>query len=447
MSVVTATVRRDLLRDLTIAGLLVALTAIVYLLVSGPAARRQSSAPHFVLLADALLHGRLWVDPARAAQLGDITPFAGHYYVSFPPMAALLMLPFVAVVGTRFNDALFTLLLGAGNAALAYALVRRLSRPGFASCGLALGRLEAIAVAATLAFGTVHFYASLMGRVWFTAHVVAVTFLLLYLLECAGRGRPLVAGAALAAAFLARTPAAFGALFWITLALRQSRNPRHLAWQVLQFGAAPALAAALLLVLNMARFGSPLDFGYEKMSVARQLEAGLRAHGLFSLHFLPRNLEALLLRPPLLDTRSLARWQGTVAVPSRLGRLLAMSERTRGFPFPVKFDPWGTGIWAVSPVLLFCLRPPPQDGLRAFGAAWLSALTIAGPNLLYYNTGWYQFGYRFALDFLPLLLVPLAMGLRRPLHSLWRSAFVFLLALSATTNLLGARWFLGLPPY
>ncbi len=447
MSAVTAAVRRALLRDVAIAGLLVALTELVYLLVSGPAARRQSGAPHFVMLADALLHGRLWVDPVRAASLGDITPFAGRSYVSFPPMPAFLMLPFVAVVGTRFNDALFTLLLGACNTALAYVLMRRLSRPGFAGCGLALGRPEALAVAATLAFGTVHFYASLMGRVWFTAHIVAVTFLLLYLLECAGRGRPLLAGAALAAAFLARTPVAFGALFWMMLALRRSRSPRHLAWQVLQFSIPPVAATALLLTLNVMRFGNPLDFGYERMRVAPQLEPGLRAHGLFSPHFVPRNIAAFLVQPPLLDMRSVAIWQAAAGDPPRLLGMLVTPERERRIPFPVRFDPWGTGIWAVSPVLLFCLRPPPRDGFWVYGAAWLSTLAVALPNLLYYNTGWYQFGYRFALDVLPFLLVLLAMGLHRPLHPLWHSAFIFLLALSVAANLLGARWFLGLPPY
>jgi hypothetical protein len=32
--------------------------------------------------------------------------------------------------------------------------------------------------------------------------------------------------------------------------------------------------------------------------------------------------------------------------------------------------------------------------------------------LLYFNTGWYQFGYRFVLDFLPFALLLTTLGMR-----------------------------------
>ena len=258
---------RGLAADIVAAIALSAAVALAYWLTAGPLAGRQSTAPHFVLLADAIWHGRLWIDPLRSAQLVDVTPFGGRVYVAFPPLPALLMLPFVAVAGPDFNDVRFTLALGALNAGLAYLAVRRLSTPGFAGPGISLGRRPAAVVAAFLAVGTVHYYAALMGRVWFTAHVVAVTCLLLYLWECAGRGRPLVAGAALAGALLARPPAIFGAVFWLGLA-----SHRYVAWRGLVvpaalFALAPGVAMALLLALNALRFGNPLDFGYLSMRV------------------------------------------------------------------------------------------------------------------------------------------------------------------------------------
>jgi uncharacterized membrane protein len=42
----------------------------------------------------------------------------------------------------------------------------------------------------------------------------------------------------------------------------------------------------------------------------------------------------------------------------------------------------------------------------------LSALLVAAPSLLYYNTGYAQAGYRFSLDFLPFLLILVAQGTR-----------------------------------
>ncbi len=42
-----------------------------------------------------------------------------------------------------------------------------------------------------------------------------------------------------------------------------------------------------------------------------------------------------------------------------------------------------------------------------------SVLTVAILDLCYQNSGWVQFGNRFALDYLPLLFVLLALGGRR----------------------------------
>ncbi|HEV7216842.1 MAG TPA: hypothetical protein VGP33_17180, partial [Chloroflexota bacterium] len=400
--------------DGALALLLVALTIAVYHWTAGPGLNRQSTQPHFVLLASAILHGRLWLDPLRAAHLGDITPYAGHYYVSFPPMPAFLLLPFVAVAGPRFNDTLFSVCLGAVDIGLCYLLVRRLSRPGFAGMGLPIGRIAAIIVALTLGLGTVLFYSAVTATVWYLAHVVAVTFLLLYLLECAGRGRPLVAGLALAAAFLARTPAIFGLLFWCMLALRDASTRARLAAVLPRFAAPLALALAFLLWQNQVRFGSPTDFGYYKMHIAGTLAPRLRAHGQFSSAFLPDNLRALLLQPPLVAPINLPVWLGIAGGPAGLARMFT-SRLGSSLPFPITFDPWGTGLWAVSPLLFLALRLPRRPDLPLWLAAWLSVIGVAVPDLFYYNTGWGQYGYRFLLDFAPFLMVVLAMSLRRPL--------------------------------
>lgn len=433
--------------DLAMAAALAACAFAYERLVAGHADDRQSNQPHFVLLADALLHVRLWIDPSRAARLGDVTPYAGHFYVSFPPMPAILMLPFVARLGPAFNDALFTVALGAVNAGLAYLVVRRASLPGFAGAGLPLGRVQAAVAALVLAVGTVQLYAALAGTVWFTAHVVAVTFMLLYLLECFGRGRPVVAGLALAAAFLARTPTVLGLIFWLVLALRHGggvpRLARSIGWCTLPL----VLASGLLLWQNQVRFGSPTDFGYYKMRIAAQLRPDLATYGQFNAHFLRRNLDAFALTPPIVDPPTLRLWVqqagGVVHAPAALATPASRSL----VPFPITFDPWGTGIWAVSPALFAALRPPARRDVAVFLAAWLGAGAVAIPDLLYYNTGWYQYGYRFSLDFTPLLLVLMAYGLRPPVSRLWGVAFSVALVVSAGSNLLGARWFLHLPPY
>ena len=67
---------------------------------------------------------------------------------------------------------------------------------------------------------------------------------------------------------------------------------------------------------------------------------------------------------------------------------------------------------------------------------WVAVLCTATCTLLYQNTGWVQFGYRFALDYLPLLFVLIALSRRRFGGVFWACA-VF----SVVVNTFGAVTF------
>ena len=45
-------------------------------------------------------------------------------------------------------------------------------------------------------------------------------------------------------------------------------------------------------------------------------------------------------------------------------------------------------------------------------ALWLATAFVAAPDFLYYLNGWYQFGMRHALDFMPFLFVLMALAVR-----------------------------------
>jgi hypothetical protein len=71
----------------------------------------------------------------------------------------------------------------------------------------------------------------------------------------------------------------------------------------------------------------------------------------------------------------------------------------------------GLALWVTTPALLLLLSPVRQSPvLRALTWAVIPVVIL---NLMYQNSGWVQFGYRFALDYLPLLFVMLALGGRR----------------------------------
>jgi hypothetical protein len=67
---------------------------------------------------------------------------------------------------------------------------------------------------------------------------------------------------------------------------------------------------------------------------------------------------------------------------------------------------------------------------------WLTAAAIAVPGFFYQNSGWFQFGFRFSLDYTPYLIVLLALG-RRPMTA----AFWALAGAGVAVNAWGAAVF------
>jgi hypothetical protein len=101
------------------------------------------------------------------------------------------------------------------------------------------------------------------------------------------------------------------------------------------------------------------------------------------------------------------------------------------FPF-MRPSQWGMGIFFTSPALLYAFRANFKRPLAQ--ACLLGIISIMIPLITYYGIGWIQFGYRYALDFMPLLLILTALGLPRPLT---RTAKALILA-SVMINIWGA---------
>ena len=256
-----------------------------------------------------------------------------------------------------------------------------------------------------LGAGTPLWYCAALGSVWYTAHVAAVACLCLYALEVMGRNRPGWAGWWLGLAFLARPPVILAFPLSLALAWYTGHDWRARARFLLLFvlGMAPALAGQA--VYNGVRFGSPLEFGYRWMNSPGPLLERQTTWGQFSLHFLPENAYTLLIRPPLVSFD----------------------------PLCIMPDPWGMGLLFTCPALLLAL-PTLISWHRTERAPWLvlglwlAILLVQLPSLLYFNTGSYQFGYRFALDWLPLGLLLVALGVERwPGAGRWPKWALFLL--------------------
>lgn len=328
-----------------------------------------------------------------------------RHHVSFPPFPALVMLPFAAIWGYDTNDVLVTVLLGGLNAALLFVLLELLTRRGHST----RGTRENLWLTFLFAFGSVAFFSSVRGEVWFTALVVGVTLHLAFLLAALDLRHPLLAGLALGAGMATRTPLAFCAIFFGWQLLFPGGRLRRDGWgdafrKGLLF-ALPILAiGGALCLYNLERFDSPFEFGHAYLSGGAGKR--IREHGLFSTWYLNQNLQAAILNVPRILTE----------------------------PPWIQITKHGLGLLVTTPALVLLFRPKAMPPLHR--ALWLSVTAAAVPGLLYQNTGWEQFGYRFALDYFPYLVLLLAVG-ARPFT--WRVKALVLAGVAV--NLFGAITF------
>jgi hypothetical protein len=247
---------------------------------------------------------------------------------------------------------------------------------------------------ALMALGTVTWYCSIRGSVWFTALVIGLTLHLAYLWFAEGARRPFWAGLCFGLGVATRTPLLFAGLFLPLEALfpdgeaawRRRGGMAKALGQIAWFALPAAAIGAGLAWFNWIRWENPTEFGH--LYLLEGTRGPTREHGLFNTVFLNNNLAAAVTNMP---------------------RLLATA------PF-VMVTRHGLGLLASSPALLALLGGPrlvadaPRDGLterRRRGLArnlgWTLAAVVV-PGLVYQNDGWQQFAYRFSMDFMPLLL-------------------------------------------
>lgn len=369
-------VRRQ--RDLWGFVLVSVLAMGVFLLTADQVAQ---SLDYFNRLAEAFLHGRWWLDTAPS-WLNELIPAGDNrWYVPYPPMPAVLALPFVAVFGREVPAQMYSSLYAGLAVGLMYLV--------FGKLGLALRIRDRLGLTVVFAFGTVFWFTAIGGSAWYFAHISAVLLFAASLL-CALTKRPAwMAGLLLGLAALSRLPVGLALPFVLAaqlgfpgLAAIRSIDRRLMVRTVIVFGLGLAVPAAIYVGFNLARWGTILDQSY--VLIPGVLEDPIYAkHGLLSPWYIPRNLFAILFRS----------WNYVDDAPW------------------LQPSWWGLGIFLTTPLYMWLFRAR----LRAPMIAWalLATMLISIPIITHGNVGISQFGYRFSLDFQPLLFVILATVIAR----------------------------------
>lgn len=378
---------------------------------------------HFALQAEAWLDGRLDLggDPPDHAQNNDFAHYRGKWFVPFPALPALLLVPLVAIAGSadRVRDGQFFVWLAPlGPVLLLFALERLRARQRWRG-----SLLISTALSIGFGLGSVYFFTAVQGTVWFAAHVVAVALLAGYVYCAIDGERPWLAGLCLGLAYWSRASVLFAFPLFLLEAARACRSEaepppselsatrrlayvvrrtdlKRLARLVAAFSVPFALCFGLSLLHNAARFEDPFDVGYRHLQIAWQ--GRIEKWGLFHYHYLAKNLGVVFTSLPWIQ--------------------------------PFRINAHGLALWVTTPVYLFLLWPP--KARPGFGTMLITAACVGIPVLLYQNTGWMQFGYRFSNDYAVFLFCALALSGRR-----FGPLFWTLTALAIAINAFGALTF------
>ncbi|MDF2695933.1 MAG: hypothetical protein K0S65_4316 [Labilithrix sp.] len=404
---------------------------VVYALMAGDRMAKHTPYNHYALLADAWLHGRhhLLGNPPSYAGMNDFALYDSKWHISFPPFPAVLMLPLVWLSGSpeNFRDGQFIVWLAGVGPAVLFLAFEKLRRTGRSQ----RSEVDNIRLTLLFAFGTVYFFSAVQGTVWFAAHVVGVGLAALFVLFSLDAERPVLAGAMLGCMFLTRTTTTLVGLFFAFEAVRIAfvRDGRTLPTEgplgeriaevlrgvdrallvrlVVRFSLPVLGALAFASWLNHARFGNaaPWAFGHEYLQVGWKTR--IDRWGLFSFHFLPRNLAVMFGSLP---------WKPAPSEPRVPLELLGMTFHVPHYVI----SGHGLALWWTTPVYLWLVRPKKVDFLWA--AAALAALGPCVTNLLYQNSGWFTFGYRFSNDYAVFLFLLLAVSTPRLSRAFWIAA-------------------------
>lgn len=314
----------------------------------------------------------------------DSALFEGRVYSHFPPMFSFIS-SLVVPYFDGFPHGLLVLLIVLPAPILAYGLFNRI-------CGTAnRGALIAIALICGTSAIPVLDKAVRGASPYPVNQILALDGLLIFLWEYVGRGRVAVLGLGLAIAAWSRQLSLAFAIPYLWSAWLRGEQIRFK-----RVGGALAVLGfivAVPMILNMLKFGNPLDSGYMYLYNDRPEDAfsrDARTNGLFSPQFVPRNL-----------------YHANLGFPEV--HRVRIEEQSQVFLQP---NQMGTGIWWTTPLLLWLFLDFRKVLADPRSRMLLIAAALANFALLFYHsTGFEQRGFnRYSLDYLPALLALVAPG-------------------------------------
>ena len=318
------------------------------------------------------LNGRIHIeDPEKYTYL-ELAVYRGQYFVSFPPLPSVVLIPFVLVFGPDTPNNMLVAIYGLTAAGLAYVIMLRRDRTPYAAAFWAL----------FLVWGSNMFWMTTNGGVWFQAQALNMILCLAAVLG-AMDGKKALSTTLLALAVGCRP---LSVIFLPVFAFLFAWNEREKHGGFIKSCLAqwrcvigPILIGACYMAYNYARFDDPLEFGHNYLP-----EFLRAAHGQFHWSYLWPNLKQMLFTPVTLVN-------GRLSFPLFQGFMFFIAN-----PLFI--------VWAVR-----CAADVRETGWSAESAAITAGAAAAlFLTCLHRTLGGWQFGARYTCDVLPFLFMVLA---------------------------------------
>lgn len=324
----------------------------------------DSSLQHNILYAKTLLSGNLAFE--QDPGIIDVAYFNDKSYFTFPPLPSVILIPFAYIFGTGGSLYPINAILFAGTGVIMYHLFKSTLRQKSTT---------SLFLTVIFLFGTNLWWSALRVSVWYEQHLFALLFTVLFLVEGFGKKRPVILGLLVSAMLLCR----YNLVLYVPLGIYFLFKKKHRSYALTIFLLILCCTGIILATYNHVRFGNIFELGYQYIAYDATLTERIEAFGMYSPSYFLNNLYTVLLATPVFQPR---------------------------FPYLIP-SPFGMSLVLTTPglILLFLKKIP-----KKYAPIIVTIGLLLASQLFYYNNGWYQFGYRFSLDFLPLLfllLVPI----------------------------------------
>lgn len=334
----------------------------------------------YIQFAQALLHGNL--NLPDTADRGDLSFFNGQLFLPYPPLPGLILIPFVSIFGaSHVNTVAIATAMSCVCLYLIYSIFSKLRVDKEYFPWLIAG----------IFFGTGFWYALFTSHhVYAFAHITAFLFQLLAINEIIGKQRWWLVGLFIGCAFLTRQFTIVYILFaaGYMLYLHRDGQSKFSLKKILSLAIPVGSFIIIYGIYNYLRFGNALDSGYKHIIFIGVLKERVDQYGIFNIRYVPYNLYCTLIKG------------------------FNVQFDGKGYLHIKDMDLWGTSLFSASPFLIAGFKATWPKTLRI--AAWATVFFIFAGQLFYHNNGFEQVNTsRFTLDFLPLLIVLVALGITK----------------------------------